>query len=151
MLSRSLCQRYSLSWAMKPFALEAHRLWNEHITSFLSCQKQFFTGWSALLSPLVSVTLCIYWIMFSGFQWLAVKLCDFPAAFTALSTAPHASFIFPFPISSCHFVYCFTLCLFFFCFLLFFICNLFLFFILFPFKDLSQSLYASLISFHDES
>lgn len=52
-LSRSLRSRYSLSGAMKPFASEAHRLWQGELTSFLSCQKQFLEGLSVPLSPVV--------------------------------------------------------------------------------------------------
>ncbi len=43
-LSRSSRRRYSLSWVMMPFASEAHKLWQEHLTSFLSCQNQFLDG-----------------------------------------------------------------------------------------------------------
>lgn len=85
-LSRSLRRRYSLSWAMKPFALEAHELWHEHLISFLSCQKQFLDGWSLPLSPPVyfcdSVSLYSFYYVLrltvsycQTFLW--IKLCCF--------------------------------------------------------------------------
>lgn len=78
----------SLSWVMKPFASEAHKLWHEHLISFPSCQKQFSDGWSVRLIPTsLSLHRSVYFMMFSGCLWVAVKLsCESNfAAFTSFS------------------------------------------------------------------
>lgn len=72
-LSHSLRRCYSLSWVMKSFALEAHKLWHQHLISFLSCQKQFSDGWSAPSVPPLSVCDCEALSLLDDVLWLTVS------------------------------------------------------------------------------